>query len=111
MTLFNKIKQMLSEAIACADCKEGVLCFSIVELPNPRDTGHFEIRCGRNVIACIDVTLDEKGVAAACQLIAKYSSGIRRSAYREVQFDNISDWAKVRIEAELARLGLEKVAQ
>lgn len=78
------------------------LYFSLVELPNPRNTAVFSINYGNVQIASSHLSMDEVGTEKACRIIAYHSERIKRCLYKRIEYQNLSDFAKTKIEATLA---------
>jgi hypothetical protein len=102
----SELKQFFVNSFSDPVYQEGVLYFIIEELPNPRDSGLFKILCGSIQIGLDAVTLDAPGVLIANQLIGLHAATIRKYPYQKIEYINITDWAKKKIEARMARIGL-----
>ena len=83
------------------DCD--TLYFSLEELPNPRNTAVFSIEYGNVRIASSHLSMDEAGIEKACRIVEYHSERIKRCSYKKVEFQNLSEWAKAKIEATLAQ--------
>jgi len=103
----SELKQFFIDSFSDPVYQDGVLYFIIEELPNPRDSGVFKILCGSIQIALDAVTLDEPGVVIANQLIGLHAATIRKYPYQKIEYVNIAPWAKAKIEARMARIGLK----
>jgi hypothetical protein len=101
------LKQFFVDSFSDSLYQEGVLYFIIEELPNPRDSGLFKIRCGDTQIALDAVTLDEPGLVIANQLIGLHAATIRKYPYQKIEYVNVAPWAQEKIEARMARIGLK----
>ncbi len=62
----SELKQFFIDSCSDPVYQDGVLSFIIEELPNPRDSGLFEIQCGSTQIALDAVTLNEPGGGGYC---------------------------------------------
>ncbi len=78
------------------------LYFSLVEMPNPRNTAVFSIDYGSVQIASSHLSMDEAGIEKACRIVEYHSERIKRCSYKKVEFQNLSEWAKAKIEATLS---------
>jgi len=77
------------------------LYFSLTELPNPRNAAVFTICHGKTVIATSHLSTDTKGIEAACRVVAYHRATIKRSGYKKIVHENLSEWAQCMLEAEL----------
>ncbi len=58
------------------------LYFSLSELPNPRNTAVLTISHGETHIASSHLSMDTKGMGAACRVVAYHRATIKRSGYK-----------------------------
>ena len=79
------------------------LYFGLEELPNPRNTAVFSIDYGSVQIASSHLSMDEAGIEKACRIVEYHSERIKRCPYKKIEYQNLSDWAKAKIEATLSR--------
>ena len=107
MAFLSELKQFFSNSFLSPVYQDGVLYLIIEELPNPRDSGIFKILCGSTQIGSDIVTLDEPGVVIANQLIDLNVATIRKYQYQKIEYVNIAPWARAKIEARMARIGLK----
>jgi len=103
----SEIKKFFIDLFSTSVYQDGVLYFIVEELPNPRESGIFQILCGSAQIAIDVVTLDESGVVIANQLIGLHAATIRKYPYQKIQYVNIAPWAQEKIEARMTRIGLK----
>ena len=91
------------ELVSTFEKKDGdTLYFSLEEMPNPRSTAIFSIDYGNVQIASSHLPMDEAGIEKACRIIDYHRERIKRCPYKRVEYQNLSDFAKAKIEAALA---------
>ena len=78
------------------------LYFSLDELPNPRNAAIFSISHGKAVLATSHLQMDEAGMERACRVVDYHRATIQSCGYKKVAYQNITDWAKTKLEAALA---------
>ncbi len=78
------------------------LYFSLDELPHPRNTAVFSISYGKTLIASSHLTMDTKGMEAACRVVEYHRATIKRCGYKKIAYKNLSEWAQCKLEAALA---------
>jgi hypothetical protein len=81
---------------------EDTLYISLDELPNPPHTAVFSVSFGSREIAAAHLSMNDVGVEKACRIVAYHSAHIKRCSYRRIEYQNLSDFAKTKIEATLA---------
>jgi len=101
------LKKFFIDSFSDPVYQDGVLYFIIEELPNPRDSGIFKILCGSTELAVDVVTLDEPGVVIANELIGLHAATICKYPYEKIEYVNITPWAREKIEARMAKIGLK----
>lgn len=78
------------------------LYFSLDELPNPRNMAVFSISHGNTVIATSHLSMDDKGMEAACRVVDYHRAKIKRCDYKKIAYKNLTEWAQGKLEAALA---------
>ena len=79
-----------------------VLYVTIDELPNPRDWGTVDLMVGNKLIFSEDVNLAAPNTDAIEALIGQHWQEIQSSGYQRIEYKNVSDWVKKKIEEKLA---------
>ena len=79
-----------------------VLYVTIDELPNPRDWGTVDLMVGDKLIFSEDIDLAAPNTDAIEALIGQYWQEIQSSGYQRIEYKNVSDWVKKKIEEKLA---------
>lgn len=79
-----------------------VLYVTIDELPNPRDWGTVDLMVGNKLIFSEDVDLAAPNTDAIEALIGQRWQEIQSSGYQRIEYKNVSDWVKKKIEEKLA---------
>jgi hypothetical protein len=78
------------------------LYFSLMELPQPRNTAVFSISYGKEQIAKSHLKMDDAGIEAACRVVVYHRATIQRCGYKRIVHKNLTDWAQAKLEAALA---------
>lgn len=79
-----------------------VLYVTIDELPNSRDWGTVDSIAGNKLIFSEDVDLAAPNTDAIEALIGQHWQEIQTSGYQRIEYKNVSDWVKKKIEDKLA---------
>ena len=79
-----------------------VLYVTIDELPNPRDWGTVDLMVGNKLIFSEDMDLAAPNTDAIEALIGQHWQEIQSSGYQRIEYKNVSDWVKKKIEEKLA---------
>ena len=79
-----------------------VLYVSIDELPNPRDWGTVDFIAGNKLIFSEDIDLAAPNTDAIEALIGQHWQEIQSSGYQRIEYKNVSEWVRKKIEEKLA---------
>lgn len=79
-----------------------VLYVTIDELPNPRNWGTVDFMVGNQLIFNEDIDLAAPNTDALEALIGQHWQEIQSSGYQRIEYKNVSDWVKKKIEEKLA---------
>ena len=77
------------------------LYVSIVEIPQPRDCGTIKFAIGNDMVMSRDISLEASATEELLGWIERNLPKIKASAYRQVQFENVSHPLQERIRALL----------
>ena len=77
------------------------LYVSIVEIPQPRDWGNIQLAVGDDMFLSRDISLEALATEELLGWIERNLPKIKASAYRQVQFENVSHPLQERIRALL----------